>query len=77
MESLLPRENVQAEANVKSQVELSDSIYLSNFAIIIAISSTLPELQLKATLTVKLQDSDPFVVHGVLVGTVYGARGEL
>ncbi|WJG37100.1 uncharacterized protein FOBCDRAFT_286099 [Fusarium oxysporum Fo47] len=50
----------------------------SNFGTTIAIkSSTGPELNIHATLTLAFKDSDPISVEGVIVGSFKGARGEL
>ncbi|TVY73675.1 hypothetical protein Focb16_v005236 [Fusarium oxysporum f. sp. cubense] len=60
------------------KLQLSDTAYLHSFGTTIAIkSSTGPELNIHATLTLAFKDSDPISVEGVIVGSFKGARGEL
>ncbi|KAF5568814.1 hypothetical protein FPHYL_2621 [Fusarium phyllophilum] len=60
------------------RLQLSDTAYLHSFGTTIAIkSSTGPELNIHATLTLTFKDSDPISVEGVIVGSFKGARGEL
>ncbi|KAK2123484.1 hypothetical protein NOF04DRAFT_1361932 [Fusarium oxysporum II5] len=60
------------------KLQLSDTAYLHSLGTTIAIkSSTGPELNIHATLTLAFKDSDPISVEGVIVGSFKGARGEL
>ncbi|GAP86904.1 hypothetical protein SAMD00023353_2400470 [Rosellinia necatrix] len=60
------------------QVSLSACAYLSDFSA--SIGSSTEDgmyLELRATLIVNMEDSDPFSVQGIIVGTFTGAHGAL
>ncbi|VZH91427.1 unnamed protein product [Fusarium fujikuroi] len=60
------------------RLQFSDTAYLHSFGTTIAIKSTTgPELNIHATLTLMFKDSDPISVEGVIAGNIKGARGEL
>lgn len=60
------------------KLQFSDTAYLHSFGTTIAIKSTTgPELNIHATLTLMFKDSDPISVEGVIAGNIKGARGEL
>lgn len=60
------------------QVELSPFAYFSEFSASIGANTKYGMcLELNATLTLIMEDSDPIRVKGMLVGTIRGARGAL
>ncbi|KAF4973360.1 hypothetical protein FSARC_338 [Fusarium sarcochroum] len=77
--AISPKGKISASIDLPEsfQVRLSDHAYLGNFGTTIGLSSSGPELQLRATLTISFKDSDPICVEGVIVGTFKDVQGDL
>lgn len=59
------------------QIEISEHSSLHTLTASIVIDKTGPSLELKATLTINMERSDPIHVTGLLVGRMQGIDGEL
>ncbi|KAM0514405.1 hypothetical protein ACHAPE_006698 [Trichoderma viride] len=59
------------------RIDVSKQAYLHEVTTSIVIDKTGPYLELKATLTINMEQSDPIHVTGLIVGNLKGANGEL
>ncbi|KAI1087089.1 hypothetical protein F5B19DRAFT_486997 [Rostrohypoxylon terebratum] len=59
------------------KLQLSAFAWFDDFDASVGIGSDGPQIQLSATLTVLMENSDPILVKGLVVGTLKGAAGEL
>lgn len=59
------------------QLQLSALAWFDDFDASVGVGSDGPQIQLSATLTVMMENSDPILVKGLVIGTLKGAAGEL
>ncbi|KAH7310920.1 hypothetical protein B0I35DRAFT_439890 [Stachybotrys elegans] len=59
------------------RIDVSKQAYLHQVTTSIVIDKTGPYLELKATLTINMEQSDPIHVTGLIVGSLKGVNGEL